>query len=88
MKTAISIPDPLFEAAEELARRAGVSRSEFYAKALAEYVVKSQDDQQEVDVEEAEEITRKLNEVYAVEDSSPDEFLLRAQSLLLPPEEW
>ncbi len=40
MKTAISIPDPVFEAAEQLAERIGVSRSELYATAVAEYMAK------------------------------------------------
>ena len=38
MKTAISIPDDIFEEAERLAQRRGLSRSELYAKALAEYI--------------------------------------------------
>jgi len=38
MKIAISIPDPIFQAAEGLAHRLGISRSELYAEALAEYM--------------------------------------------------
>jgi len=38
MKTAISIPDPIFQAAEGLAHCLGISRSELYAKAVAEYM--------------------------------------------------
>lgn len=34
MKVAVSIPDPIFAEAEELARRLGTSRSEVYARAL------------------------------------------------------
>lgn len=34
VKTAVSIPDPLFEAADRLARRRRVSRSALYAEAL------------------------------------------------------
>ena len=34
MKTAISIPDPIFEAAEKLARQLGISRSQLYSKAI------------------------------------------------------
>jgi hypothetical protein len=34
VKTAISIPDATFERAERRARALGVSRSEFYAKAV------------------------------------------------------
>jgi predicted transcriptional regulator len=42
VKTAISIPDDVFRAAEETAHRLGLSRSELYAKAVAEFV-RSQD---------------------------------------------
>lgn len=40
MKTAISLPDELFEAAEEIAKRLSLSRSELYARAIAEFVAK------------------------------------------------
>jgi predicted transcriptional regulator len=40
MKTAISIPDEIFEAAERLAKRLKRSRSEIYSRALAETVAK------------------------------------------------
>ena len=64
MKTAISIPDRVFRAAEQLAARLGVSRSELYSKALAALVDKHQDDL----------ITSQLNEIYGPdqEDSSLD----------------
>ncbi len=38
MKTAISIPDNLFEAAEKVARRLGISRSELYQRAVARFL--------------------------------------------------
>jgi hypothetical protein len=38
MKTAISLPDPLFEAAERTATRLKLSRSELYARALEAYL--------------------------------------------------
>jgi predicted transcriptional regulator len=38
MKTAVSIPDQLFQRAEELARRLGKSRSQVYREALSEWV--------------------------------------------------
>jgi metal-responsive CopG/Arc/MetJ family transcriptional regulator len=40
MKTAISLPDPVFEEAESLAKQLGVSRSELYTKALKAYLRK------------------------------------------------
>jgi metal-responsive CopG/Arc/MetJ family transcriptional regulator len=41
VKTAISIPDGVFEAAEAIAQQLGVSRSEFYTKALQAYLEKN-----------------------------------------------
>jgi len=38
MKTAVSVPDEVFDEAEHLAKRLKISRSELYAKALAEFV--------------------------------------------------
>lgn len=39
MKTAISVPDGLFERADRLAHRLGKSRSQVYREALAEYLM-------------------------------------------------
>ena len=44
MKTAISLPDELFRAAERLARESRRSRSQLYADALAEYVRRHAED--------------------------------------------
>ena len=38
MKTAVSIPDALFEAAEKQAKKEHVSRSQLYAQAMEEYL--------------------------------------------------
>ena len=79
MKTAISIPDIQFEAAEKLAAQLGLSRSELYQKALAEFIAKHSD----------EKITEKLNEIYAgkhIEDI--DEELLQLQAKSIPEEDW
>jgi metal-responsive CopG/Arc/MetJ family transcriptional regulator len=78
MKTAISIPNPVFEAAEDLAERLGMSRSELYTTAVRRYVESHQ----------AESITAALNEVYAEIDSSVDPVLNQLQWLALPYEEW
>ncbi len=78
MKTAISIPDPVFEAAEELAKKLGVSRSELYTKAVESFVRGLRD----------EHITEALNRVYATEPSELDPALARAQSAAVGREEW
>ena len=64
MKTAVSIPDRVFQSAEKLAARLGVSRSRLYAKALASLVEKHREDL----------ITSQLNEIYGPggEESSLD----------------
>ena len=54
MKTAISIPDSLFESADALAERLGVSRSALYARALEAFLA----DQRRGAV------TRRLDAVY------------------------
>ena len=78
MKTAISLPDSLFRSGDALAKRLGVSRSELYARALAEYVAKNR----------AELITKRLNALYAREDSRLDPAFAAAQSRALPREQW
>jgi metal-responsive CopG/Arc/MetJ family transcriptional regulator len=54
MKTAISIPDSVYYAAEQLASRLGESRSELYSKAVDAYI------KQHHNVK----VTEKLNDVY------------------------
>jgi len=75
---ALSIPDDLFESAETLGKRLGVSRSRLYSAALAEYVAKHQ----------TRKITAQLDAVYATEDSGIDSSLRRAQSRSLPRDSW
>lgn len=70
MKTAVSIPDPLFRAADRLAKSLGISRSELYARALETLV----------DLESDASITARLDEIYSVEESRLDPGLTRAQS--------
>lgn len=60
MKTAISLPDGLYQRADRLARLRRLSRSELYAAALRDYL----------DRHEAADITDRLNDLYAGEDSA------------------
>lgn len=78
MKTAISIPDDLFAVAEAASKRLGVSRSHFYARAVAAYL----------EEHAADGVTEKLNEVYANVPSHLDPLLERMQWSTLPPNEW
>jgi metal-responsive CopG/Arc/MetJ family transcriptional regulator len=78
MKTAISLPDELFAAADALAGRLGVSRSELYSTAVAEYLARHTPD----------EVTARLDEVYAREPSALDPALRRVQRRSIGPEFW
>jgi metal-responsive CopG/Arc/MetJ family transcriptional regulator len=78
MKTAISIPDGIFEVAEELARRLEMSRSELYTRAVEAYVCSHRD----------EGVTDALNQVYATEDESVDPITERLQYSSIPKDEW
>jgi hypothetical protein len=77
VKTAVSIPDPIFEAADRLARRRKVSRSRRYATAPAMLL----------ESERSADVTTRLDAIYADVDSSFDEALGRAQAAALR-EDW
>ena len=79
MKTAISLPDELFADAEAEAKRLGVSRSELYARAIAEFVKRRRSD----------DITERLNRVYSGVSSEMDPVLFQMHLLSAPSrEEW
>jgi metal-responsive CopG/Arc/MetJ family transcriptional regulator len=78
MKTAISIPDDVFESADKMAEELGISRSELYANAVAEYLAKHR----------AADITPKLNEVYGKEPSGLASNLRRAQARSVGKSAW
>ena len=78
MKTAISLPDDLFRRAEEAARRFRVSRSELYAKALAEFL-KQRDEAA---------ITERLDAIYSRRPAKVDSRLRRAQLRSLERSPW
>lgn len=78
MKTAISLPDDVFEAAEDLAQELGVSRSHLYALAVAEFVGHHRDDN----------VTERLNVVYEENDAALDPVLADLQSRSLSRDEW
>ena len=77
MKTAISLPDSVFEQVEVLAQQLGVSRSELYTKALQAYLKRYNRDQ----------ILLKLNQVYGIESSELDPMMARMQFMSLPHED-
>ena len=78
MKTAISIPDSIFKAAEKAAERLSMSRSQLYTKAIKEFV----------DVRAPANVTEKLDKVYAETPSTLDPGLTKLQSLSLGDGSW
>lgn len=78
MKTAISIPDPIFQAAELFANHFGISRSELYAKAIEEYIASRR----------FINVTEALNKIYEDEPSTIDDELYSMQIKSIPHEEW
>ena len=78
MKTAISLPDPLFAEAEQVAKRLRISRSKLYATAIAQFLKQHG----------SRGVTERLNEVYAKEESKLDPVLHGLQLRSLPREDW
>ncbi|HVS02959.1 MAG TPA: hypothetical protein VMT16_09330 [Thermoanaerobaculia bacterium] len=78
MKTAISLPDEVFAAAEELASELGVSRSQLYARAVAAFVARHRQS----------EVTERLDAVYASAEARLDPVLDALQLRSLPRDDW
>jgi len=79
MKTAISIPDPVFKTADRLAKRLGMSRSELYVRAISNYV----------EEHSGQKVTDLLNEIYGdMEDHGLEKGFKRVQMKSIDKEEW
>ena len=77
MKTAVSIPDPVFHAAESLAGRLGMSRSQLFREALEAYISAHDD----------EKVRETLDDVYSTEPSELDSVMSQLQLASLPDED-
>ena len=78
MKTAISLPDDLFVAAEKIQLRKRVSRSEFYAMAIRWFV------QHETN----NGITEQLNKVYSVGSDKISDHMMWVQMDAIGKDDW
>ncbi len=78
MKTAVSIPDEVFEKAERQAEREKRSRSEVYSAALREYVARHAPD----------EVTAAMNRVWDEVGGESDGFVAEAARRVLERVEW
>ncbi len=78
MKTAVSIPNDVFEKVERLARRGRRSRSEVFSAALREYVARHAPD----------EVTEAMDRVCAAVNDQPDTFVSAAARRVMKKTEW
>jgi predicted transcriptional regulator len=78
MKTAVSIPDEVFERADRLARRVRQSRSEVYSRALRDYVARHASD----------EVTEAMDRVCAEVGGEDRRFGAAAARRALERSEW
>ena len=78
MKTAVSIPDDVFEDAERLASRLRTSRSQLYARALAEFVARHDDDR----------VTSLMDQAVREAGGEADAFVQAGAQQLLQRVEW
>ena len=78
MKTAVSIPDDVFEEAERLARRMKKSRSELYSRALADFVACHAQDR----------VTEAMNQTCEKLGEDTDGFVSAAANRILERSEW
>lgn len=78
MKTAVSIPDDVFEKVERFARRANRSRSEVFSTALREYIARHAPD----------EVTDAINLAVDEIGDDKDEFVAAAAHRVLEKTEW
>ena len=78
MKTAISIPDKLFIAADQYAKAHGFSRSNLYTKAISQFL----------EQHPADHITNQLNQVYKSKKSKLNNTVSSLQFHSIEKEEW
>ncbi|MGD0226844.1 MAG: hypothetical protein ABSF71_31340 [Terriglobia bacterium] len=78
MKTAISIPDEVYQGAERLARRTKKSRSRLYGDALREYLARHAPD----------DVTEAMNRACAEVGETKDHFVSSAAQRILERSEW
>ena len=78
MKTAVSIPDDVFQGVERLARRTKRSRSRLFSDALREYLARHS----------PEEVTEAMNKAFDEIGETEDAFVSVAAARILTRSEW
>lgn len=78
MKTAVSIPDEIFQGAERLARRTKRSRSQLFSEAVKEYLARHA----------PEEVTEAMDRVCLDVEPLKDDFVSSVARRVLERTEW
>ena len=78
MKTAVSLPDRLFRAADRLAKQRGISRSQLYSEALQQYLQRNDE----------QALTDAVNRALAGVNRDPDPAMQAAQVAAMLKYEW
>ncbi|HEX7341311.1 MAG TPA: hypothetical protein VF269_03445 [Rhodanobacteraceae bacterium] len=78
MKIAVSVPNPVLDAAERLTKVRRIPRSQIFSEALVEHITKHG----------AAAVTAQLNVIYSREASAADTSLSAAQLATLSHETW
>jgi len=78
MKVAVSVPEPVFEAAERVSKRMRIPRSQLYSRAIAAFVREHS----------GEDVTKSLNAVYRKASSALDPAWESASFEVLRREKW
>ena len=78
MKTAVSIPDPVFAKADRYARLVKKSRSQIFSEALREYLARHSPD----------EVTEAMDQALDAIEEQRDPFVAKAGERILRQAEW
>jgi len=78
VKTAISIPDSVYRAAEKLSMHLGMTRSALYTKAIKKFLLDHKNDK----------VTERLNEIYDREPSKLDPVHEKMQTISMEEDTW
>ena len=78
MKVAVSVPEPVFEAAERVSKRMRIPRSQLYSRAIAAFVREHS----------GEDVTKSLNAVYRKAPSALDPAWESVSLAVLRREKW
>ncbi len=78
MKIAVSIPNPIFFIAENIAKKLGISRSKLFSLAIEEFINNHTWD----------DVTGKLNNIYSHQNNKLDDLIYDIQLLSTAEEDW